>query len=335
MRTTCLVNNYNYGQYVVEAVDSALAQTLAFDQIVVVDDGSTDDSLRVLRQRYANERRVEIVAKENGGQLSAFNAGFERATGDLLFFLDADDRYRADYLEQAIELYSTKDVDFAIAGVEAFGPAMTKPRRRFPARDRGYSILATLLSKTYIGGPTSSLSMRRWIASAVLPCPFESDWRTRADDVLVLGSSIAGARKYQMPGTQVDYRVHGENHFSGRRRDVGKKLMHGLAANRLVEWYAKQSGYNVVEVASLLHREFQTIERPTFGEWWHYQTLSWRSRLSLPIRARHFGETMRYYLQQRLAKRNLTTPGGEQGSKEVFPLQPQPGDDAAERRRVA
>ncbi|WP_442485632.1 glycosyltransferase family 2 protein [Aeoliella sp. SH292] len=302
MRTTCLVNNYNYSQYVVEAVDSALGQSLPFDEIVVVDDGSTDDSLRVLRQHYAGERRVEIVAKENGGQLSAFNAGMAHATGDVLFFLDADDRYRPQYTQQAIECYETQGIDFAIAGVEAFGPAMKSPRRKFPARNRGYSVLAALLAKKFVGGPTSSLSMRRSIASFVLPCPFEADWRTRADDVLVLGASIAGGRKYQMPGTQIDYRVHGQNHFAGQRPDMGKKLRHGLAVNRLVEWYARESGYNVAEAAAMLHREFQTIEQPSFREWMDYLSMSWRSKLPLGVRARHLGETTQYFLQQRFIR---------------------------------
>lgn len=333
MRTTCLVNNYNYSQYVVEAVDSALGQSLPFDEIVVVDDGSTDDSLRVLRQHYANERRVEIVSKKNGGQLSAFNVGMARATGDVLFFLDADDRYRPSYVEQAMDLYATQHVDFAIAGVEAFGPAMKSPRRKFPARDRGYSVLAALLAKKFVGGPTSSLSMRRSIASFVLPCPFEADWRTRADDVLVLGASIAGGRKYQMPGVQIDYRVHGQNHFAGHRPDMGKKLRHGLAVNRLVEWYARESGYNVAEAASMLHREFQTIEQPSFREWMDYLAMSWRSKLPLGVRARHLGETTQYFLQQRFARRG--TPSSAGAADAVLSLPQSVEAEGSTRRRVA
>lgn len=333
MRTTCLVNNYNYSQYVVEAIDSALGQSQPFDEIVVVDDGSTDDSIRVLRQHYAHERRVEIVSKENGGQLSAFNAGMGRATGDVLFFLDADDRYRPSYVEQAMELYANQCVDFVIAGVESFGPAMKSPRRKFPARDRGYSVLAALLAKKFVGGPTSSLSMRRSIASFVLPCPFEADWRTRADDVLVLGASIAGGRKYQMPGTQIDYRVHGQNHFAGQRPDMGKKLRHGLAVNRLVEWYARESGYNVAEAATMLHREFQTIERPSFREWMDYLSMSWRSKLPIGVRARHLGETTQYYLQQQFGRPASSSPAVD--AEAVLLLPHSVEAERGKRQRVA
>lgn len=331
MRTTCLVNNYNYIDFVCEAVDSALEQSLPFDQIVVVDDGSTDESVWRLRQQYTSEAKVEIAPKENGGQLSAFNAGMAAATGDLIFFLDADDRYRSDYVERAVQLYESQDVDFAIAGVESFGPALTKQRKRFAERDLGYSTISSLLTKSYVGGPTSALSMRRQIAEAVLPCPFESDWRTRADDVLVLGSSIAGARKYQMGGVQIDYRVHGGNNFSGRKANRGAKLRHGLAVNRLVAWYAEKMGYNLAELPAMLHREFQTIEGPTLREWWHYTRMSWRSRVPLLVRARHFGETTEHYWRERLTNRPAPAPEAAPTSENDILSMPEP----TEHRRAA
>lgn len=332
MRTTCLINNYNYRNFVCEAVESALVQTYPFYEVIVVDDGSTDDSLSLLRRTYAAERRVSIVAKENGGQLSAFNAGMEMATGEAIFFLDADDRYRPDYVAQVIELYETRGIDFAIAGIEVFGSAVATPRRLFPKRDLGYSVLAALLSNAFVGGPTSSLSMRRWVADEVLPCPLENDWCTRADDVLVLGSSIVGARKYQMGVPYVDYRVHGSNHHTGRARSAARKLQHGMAVNRLVEWYASRTGYNVSELPRMLHREFATIERPTLSEWWQYTRMSWRARLPLLVRARHFGETTVYFWRERLASRESEALAPSNAA-EVSTLQMQQHD--AQIRRAA
>ena len=83
-----IINNYNYARYLGQAIDSALGQCYAPVEVIVVDDGSTDDSRQVMG-RYAG--RLTPVFKDNGGQASAFNAGFARSRGEVIIFLDADD----------------------------------------------------------------------------------------------------------------------------------------------------------------------------------------------------------------------------------------------------
>src|SRR5256886_12063249 len=83
-----LINNYNYGRFLREAIDSALRQTYTNTEVIVVDDGSTDDS-RPIIAGYGS--RIVPVLKENGGQASAFNAGFAVSKGQWICFLDSDD----------------------------------------------------------------------------------------------------------------------------------------------------------------------------------------------------------------------------------------------------
>ena len=83
-----VINNHNYGRFVGDAVQAALGQDYPHVRVIVVDDGSTDDSRDVLREY---EGRIEVVLKSQGGQASAVNTGFERSTGDVVIFLDADD----------------------------------------------------------------------------------------------------------------------------------------------------------------------------------------------------------------------------------------------------
>src|SRR5215213_900396 len=85
-----IIDNYNYGRFLREAIDSALGQTYPRVEVIVVDDGSTDDSRAVIA---AYGDRVVPVLKENGGQASAFNAGFAASRGELICFLDADDTF--------------------------------------------------------------------------------------------------------------------------------------------------------------------------------------------------------------------------------------------------
>ncbi|WP_218080088.1 glycosyltransferase family 2 protein [Anthocerotibacter panamensis] len=95
-----LINNYNYGHFLKAAIDSALDQTYPYTEVIVVDDGSTDNSRAVL-ERYGN--RIIPIFKANGGQGSALNAGFGRSRGKLICLLDADDVFSAQKVARVVE----------------------------------------------------------------------------------------------------------------------------------------------------------------------------------------------------------------------------------------
>lgn len=298
MNATCLVNSHNYRDYVVDAVRSVLEQTRPFERVVVVDDGSTDGSAERLRDAFAGEPCVELIAKPNAGQLSCFNAGIDRVETGLVFFLDADDRYQPGYLERAIQEYASRpEVDFLSVAPRPTTGVMHRKKHR--TRNHGIGVLATLLGGEWLGERTSCLSMRASVARALLPCPYESDWRTRADDVLVLGAAIAGAYKRHLELPLVDYRIHERNAFVGNAASAATKLRHSLAVNRLIHWCGEQSGLQVDRLASALHREFRTRERPTWSEWLSYLQMSWAARLPLSTRLRHLGAMTDHYSRER------------------------------------
>ncbi len=99
---TVLIDTYNYGEFIEEAVSSVLAQDFpaAQREILVVDDGSTDDTPQRL-QKYKGE--ILYLRKQNGGQASAFNYGFEHARGEVIALLDADDIWLPEKLGRVYE----------------------------------------------------------------------------------------------------------------------------------------------------------------------------------------------------------------------------------------
>ncbi|MBS1507554.1 MAG: glycosyltransferase [Bacteroidetes bacterium] len=95
---------FNARLYLRESIDSALNQTYANIEIIIVNDGSTDGSLELLQEVYGYEPKVKILTGENHGQSSACNLGFANSTGDYIKFLDSDDIINLHFIEAQMKL---------------------------------------------------------------------------------------------------------------------------------------------------------------------------------------------------------------------------------------
>ncbi|MBC1258898.1 glycosyltransferase, partial [Trichormus variabilis] len=148
-----------------------------------------------------------ILKDKNQGQLSSFNEAFLNASGDIIFFLDADDAYEPEYLETALNFYDRRsECDFVFCAYKKFGAVEGIFQDYQIDVDLGYSVIRTLCNGEWIGSITSTLSMRRNILRKVLPIPNTEDWRVRADDCLVWGASLVGAKKFYLSQPLVRYR---------------------------------------------------------------------------------------------------------------------------------
>ncbi|NES96567.1 MAG: glycosyltransferase [Desertifilum sp. SIO1I2] len=99
------INNYNYGQFLSDAIESALQQSYVNCEVIVVDDGSTDNSREIMAS-YGD--RIIPVLKHNGGQASAFNAGFAASRGEIVCFLDADDLFLPDKVTAVVQAFGDR-----------------------------------------------------------------------------------------------------------------------------------------------------------------------------------------------------------------------------------
>src|SRR5437588_12521846 len=102
MLATIVIDNYNYGRYLRDSIDSALGQTYGNTEVIVVDDGSTDDSRKILAT-YGSS--IKAALQENSGQASAFNAGYALSRGDVVFFLDSDDILLPSAVQNALAFF--------------------------------------------------------------------------------------------------------------------------------------------------------------------------------------------------------------------------------------
>ncbi len=262
MRVSVLINNYNYQQYVLDAIDSALNQSVQPDEVIIVDDGSTDQSAQTLREKFQDHDRVKLILKEkNEGHLSCFNVGFQASSGDIVFFLDADDMYKPNYIEEALKFYTTHpECDFLFCDFERTGEAEGN-RGDYPYnRDFGYSAIATLYRHRWVGSITTTISARRNLLDRILPVPYLRDWPNGAENCLVYGGSIVGARKFYLAQPLVQYRLHRKNdHYSRKGRADEQRL------GRLFKLFLDKANHpkDLYEQADV---EFSTIPRPLYKE---------------------------------------------------------------------
>src|SRR6202789_3319887 len=102
-----LISNYNYARYIGESIQSALQQTYPNFELIICDDGSTDDSVSVIEEYLRKDPRVQLIRKANGGQASGFNAAFAASRGEIISLLDSDDRYLPNKIERVVADFQT------------------------------------------------------------------------------------------------------------------------------------------------------------------------------------------------------------------------------------
>lgn len=119
-KVSVIIPAYNAENYIEECLASVVAQTLADIEIIVVDDGSTDQTRSLVAKAAKEDSRISLIEQENQYAGVARNNGMERAVGDYLYFLDADDYIEPDALELMTSSAEKFGTDIVIARSEAF-----------------------------------------------------------------------------------------------------------------------------------------------------------------------------------------------------------------------
>jgi len=167
-----LLCNYNYGRFIGQAIESVLTQSFRNFELIIVDDGSTDNSRDVIRS-YQDDR-IRVIIQENGGQAISFNAAFAAANGDIICFLDSDDWWAPEKLERVLEWDQLLKSDYAVLqhSVLVWDNGVVTPFKAILPSGHCFTEMQNTDNIDYFV-PTSGLVFRRTVLDRVMPIPQE------------------------------------------------------------------------------------------------------------------------------------------------------------------
>jgi len=222
-----LINNYNYGQFLGEAIDSALNQTYSNIEVIVVDDGSTDNSRDVI-ESYGD--LIQPIMKANAGQASAFNVGFAASQGEIICFLDSDDIFLSEKIEKIEKIFArNQDIGWCFHALSMVGPVLKRLLENTYRGDSGRYDLTSHMKRGKLSGKmpfdgtaTSAICFRRSFLASILPMP-EADNITLHDDYLKY-VSFGVTPGYILLEELALQRLHGNNTATNRSDRQGLKI---------------------------------------------------------------------------------------------------------------
>jgi glycosyltransferase involved in cell wall biosynthesis len=246
LRVSIVINNFNYDRYIASCIESALNQTYRNIEVIVSDDGSTDDSQAVIESFGTS---IIATFKSNGGQASALNAGYKKSTGTLVIFLDADDLLKPHCVAEIVRHWRPNfmKLHFNLEVIDASGKAvgclyMKPPLPRGDLREH-------LLTR----GTVASMGMSgnvfaRTFLEQVMPMP-EVGWERGADTYLFNLATLTG-QVGAIDEALGSYRVHGNNVSAKVRKGnvnmpaLRKFLQREILTDQSLNDYGRKIGVN-------------------------------------------------------------------------------------------
>jgi glycosyltransferase involved in cell wall biosynthesis len=248
-RVSVIIPAYNGDRYIVQAVESVISQTYTSWEIIIVDDGSTDNTRQVL-QPYLD--RIRYVYQQNQGVAAARNCGIREAQGQFIAFLDQDDFLLSDKLAAQVALFDAQPslgiVNSGWRIVQEQGEIIfdIKPWENLPELDlKTWVVYLPLL-------PSAMMFSRQWLERVG---GFDSQYDSVDDADLILRLALSGCEAVWLPQVTVCYRQHGQN----------------VSIQRAL----KQANLSIILKQKFFSRadlpeEIRNLEKPAF-----YEALTW------------------------------------------------------------
>lgn len=251
-KISAVVPAYNAENYILRCLSSLLEQTMAFDEIIVIDDGSDDETSEIVSKMQKDFDSIVLMRTKNRGLSAARNLGFSNSKGDIIFFLDSDDWFAPSHVEGLVNLMEKKNCEIGFSGIVYVEESRSRvatfslPSASLPEKTRlePKELAANLYSMCTPA--TWSKAYRRGLLERVGPL---NETLYYAEDVeffirvFAESQSLGFLREYTI---YYDRRTgYGESKMSNNRRLIRKELSNSingyLQASRKIPMFAQHA----------------------------------------------------------------------------------------------
>ncbi len=263
-KVTIVIPAYNAEKYIAQTIDSVLCQSYSDWELVVVDDGSKDSTLVIVKSLAEKDWRIKVVSSKNGGVSLARNLGIERSSGEFLAFLDADDIWLSDNLTKKVEMLMKEPTLGLVHSSAEIINAKSILTGGILEGIEGY-ILDELLAwkRTCIPGPSSILIRKELIEKVG---GFDPELSTAADQDFFI--RVAASYKIgRVSEVTWQYRIHENNmHANILLMEHDELLVYRKAKSRKL-FKSKKFERNC----------FSRMYLILSGSWWVYEKNFWKA----------------------------------------------------------
>jgi hypothetical protein len=244
-----LIANYNYARFVPTALESLLNQSYPNWEAIVCDDGSTDNSVEVIENFCKQDSRIHLIRKANGGQNSAYNACYEKASGEIICLLDADDVFGIQKIQKVVAAFRLNPeaglCNHFCQVIDAAGTPLPVTMHRF--FDSGWLAEKALSRGACVYVPiTSCMAFRREVGELLFPVtPLQE---RDLDGYLAMVAQFL-AQFCVIDEKLSDYRIHGNN-MGGITEPTPDRLQYELRlitqrTSNVKDFVAQRFGENI------------------------------------------------------------------------------------------
>ena len=228
---SCIVPAFNSARYIGEALDSVIAQTYGYTEIIVSDDGSTDDTMMIVA---GYRDRVRCVRQETAGPAATRNLGTSEAKGELVAFLDADDLWHEEKLERQVRRFAARpELEACVTHAQMFwGTDMNEEAEHYRANPRSEAVpgyaTTTLLARRDVFERIGNFRADLWFSDA-------TEWFMRARE--------RGVAIEIIPDVLTYHRMH-EHNLTRRRSEASKAEFARIVGESLIRRRATSAERN-------------------------------------------------------------------------------------------